>query len=41
MLEEGLCPPFYLDKLKDDYATRLPTVLVMSILFQYLRDILF
>lgn len=32
MLEEGIVPPFYLDKLKDD-GTRSPTVLSMSILF--------
>ncbi|XP_058808686.1 sphingomyelin phosphodiesterase 4 [Phymastichus coffea] len=30
MLEEGLIPPFYLDKLKDDHVARLSTVLVMN-----------
>jgi hypothetical protein len=33
MLEEGIIPPFYSDKLRDDHGSRFPTVLSMSILF--------
>lgn len=30
MLEEGIIPPFYSDKLKDDQNSRLPQVLSMN-----------
>lgn len=33
MLEEGIIPPFYLDKIKDDHNSRSLTELAMSILF--------
>ncbi|KAG7198868.1 hypothetical protein KM043_015694 [Ampulex compressa] len=32
MLEEGVIPPFYLDKIRDDQGTRLASALYMSIL---------
>ena len=35
MLEEGIIPAFYSDKIKDEYSTRPPTVLSMSILLKY------
>lgn len=34
MLEEGIIPPFYSDKLREDHSIRLPTVLSMSILLK-------
>ena len=34
MLEDGIIPPFYSDKLRDDHGTRLPPVLSMSILLR-------
>ncbi|XP_034951732.1 sphingomyelin phosphodiesterase 4 [Chelonus insularis] len=30
LLEEGIIPPFYLDKLKDDHNTRLPSALLLN-----------
>lgn len=33
MLEEGVIPPFYLDKIRDDQGTRAVSALTMSILF--------
>jgi len=33
MLEEGVISPFYLDKIKDDQGTRVPSALSMSILY--------
>ncbi|KAK2581186.1 hypothetical protein KPH14_007988 [Odynerus spinipes] len=30
MLEEGVIPPFYLDKIRDDQGTRVPTTLSMT-----------
>ena len=32
MLEEGVIPPFYLDKIRDDQGTRGVSALNMSIL---------
>lgn len=36
MLEEGVIPPFYLDKIRDDQGTRGVSALNMSILFIFL-----
>lgn len=33
LLEEAVISPFYLDKIKDDQGTRVPSVLSMSILY--------
>lgn len=35
MLEEGVIPPFYLDKIRDDQGTRGVSALNMSILFYF------
>lgn len=36
MLEEAVISPFYLDKIRDDQGTRVPSALFMSILYQIL-----
>lgn len=36
MLEEAVISPFYLDKIRDDQGTRVPSALFMSILYQKL-----
>lgn len=33
MLEEAIISPFYLDKIRDDQGTRVPSALSMSILY--------
>lgn len=37
MLEEGTISPFYLDKIRDDQVTRVPSALCMSILYYVLQ----
>lgn len=39
MLEEGVIPPFYLDKIRDDQGTRAVSALTMSILFSNFNSI--
>lgn len=37
MLEEGIISPFYLDKIRDDQGTRVPSALSMSILYYFTK----
>lgn len=39
MLEEAIISPFYLDKIRDDQGTRVPSALSMSILYYYVAAI--